>query len=237
MWTDYSTQLKRLAGTGGMMAGFMLLAACADSRGGPIPYDRTLAAPDEPRIVALESNYKIAPMDQLGIKVFKSQDLTGDYDVDLAGRISMPFIGELDAANMTTAQLDERLTARLGEKYLENPDVSVSIKRSTARVVTVDGAVRESGSFPVAGPMTLIQAVSLAKGTTEEANPRRVAVFRTIQGQRQAAAFDLTAIRRGQAPDPQVYPGDIIVVDGSSIKALQKQILQNLPILSIFRPF
>ena len=56
--------------------------------------------------------------------------------------------------------------------------------------------------------------------------PRRVAVFRTIGGQRQAAAFDLTAIRRGQAPDPQIYPGDIIVVDGSSIKAVQKQIFQ-----------
>jgi polysaccharide export outer membrane protein len=237
VWTDCSTQLKRLCRAGAIVAGVTMLAACADSRGGPIPYDRPLAAPDEPRIVALESNYKIAPMDQLGIKVFKSEDLTGDYDVDLAGRISMPFIGELDAANMTTAQLDERLTAKLGEKYLENPDVSVSIKRSTARVVTVDGAVRESGSFPVAGPMSLIQAVALAKGTTEEANPRRVAVFRTIQGQRQAAAFDLTAIRRGQEPDPQIYPGDIIVVDGSGIKALQKQLLQNLPILSIFRPF
>jgi polysaccharide biosynthesis/export protein len=215
----------------------VLTAACMDSRGGPIPYNRPLAAPDEPRIVALESNYKIAPMDQLAIKVFKSEDLTGDYDVDLAGRISMPFIGEVEAANITTAELDERLTAKLGEKYLENPDVAVSIKRSTARVVTVDGAVRESGSFPVAGPMTLIQAVALAKGPTEEANPRRVAVFRTIQGQRQAAAFDLTAIRRGQAPDPQIYPGDIIVVDGSGIKAFQKQILQNLPIFSIFRPF
>lgn len=237
MWIDYSTQVKRISAAMGTLVAGMLLAGCSDSRGGPIPYDMPLAAPDEPRIVALESNYKIAPMDQLGIKVFKSQDLTGDYDVDLAGRISMPFIGELDAANMTTAQLDERLTAKLGEKYLENPDVSVSIKRSTARVVTVDGAVRESGSFPVAGPMTLIQAVAMAKGTTEEANPRRVAVFRTIQGERQAAAFDLTAIRRGQSPDPQVYPGDIIVVDGSSIKALQKQLLQNLPILSIFRPF
>ena len=237
MWTDYSTHLKRLTGALGIVAGLMLLGACADSRGGPIPYDRPLAAPDEPRIVALEANYKIAPMDQLGIKVFKSPDLTGDYDVDLAGRISMPFIGELDAANMTTAQLDERLTAKLGEKYLENPDVSVSIKRSTARVVTVDGAVRESGSFPVAGPLSLIQAVAMAKGTTEEANPRRVAVFRTIQGQRQAAAFDLTEIRRGQAPDPQIYPGDIIVVDGSGIKALQKQLLQNLPLFSIFRPF
>lgn len=222
---------------GAIAAGLLLLGACADTRGGTIPYDRPLSAPDEPRIVALESNYKIAPMDQLGIKVFKSEDLTGDYEVDLAGRISLPFIGEVEAANLTTAQLDERLTQKLGEKYLENPDVAVSIKRSTARVVTVDGAVRESGSFPVSGPMTLIQAVALAKGTTEEANARRVAVFRTIQGQRQAAAFDLTAIRRGQAPDPQIYPGDIIVVDGSGIKAMQKQILQSLPVFSIFRPF
>ena len=87
------------------------------------------------------------------------------------------------------------------------------------------------------GPITLIQAVAMAKGTTEDANPRRVAVFRTIGGTRQAAAFDLTAIRRGESPDPQIYPGDIVVVDGSAIKAFQKQIFQTVPLLSIFRPF
>lgn len=237
MYIDLSSQPKRLVRVLGLLTGLSLLAACADTRGGPIAYDQALGVPDEPRIVALESNYKIAPMDQLAIKVFKSEDLTGDYEVDLAGRISLPLVGEVEAANLTTAQLDERLTDKFGEKYLQNPDVSVAIKRSTARVVTVDGAVRESGAFPVAGPMTLIQAIALAKGTTEDANARRVAVFRTIGGQRQAAAFDLTSIRRGQAPDPQIYPGDIVVVDGSAIKALQKQILQTLPAFSIFRPF
>ena len=84
--------------------------------------------------------------------------------------------------------------------------------------------------------MTLIQAVALAKGTSEDANPRRVAVFRTIGGQRQAAAFDLTAIRRGQAPDPQIYPGDIVVVDGSSIKADAKADLPDRAVVAIFRP-
>lgn len=221
----------------GIVAGTVLMSACADTRGGPIPYDRALAAPDEPKIATLESNYKIAPMDKLDIKVFKAEDMSGEYDVDLAGNISMPLIGEVQAANMTTAQLDERLSQKLGEKYLQNPDVRVSIKSSSGRVVTVDGAVKEGGSFPVPGPMTLIQAVALAKGTSEDANPRRVAVFRTIGGQRQAAAFDLTAIRRGQAPDPAIYPGDIVVVDGSSIKAFQKQFFQSIPLLSIFRPF
>src|SRR4051794_27180804 len=175
-------------------------------------------------------------MDKLAVKVFKMDDLSGDYDVDLAGNISLPLIGQLQAANLTTAQLDDQLTQKLGSKYLEHPDVSVAIKASTAHVVTVDGAVKEGGSFSVGGPISLIQAVAMAKGTTEDANARRIAVFRTIGGKRQAAAFDLTAIRRGQATDPQIYPGDIVVVDGSSVKATQRQILQSIPLLSIFGP-
>jgi polysaccharide export outer membrane protein len=218
------------------VVGSVLLAGCADTRGGSIPYDKPLAAPDEVKFQTLESNYKIAPMDKLAIKVFKMDDLSGDYNVDLAGNISLPLIGEVQAANLTTAQLDDQLTEKLGAKYLEHPDVSVAIKSSTAHVVTVDGAVKEGGSFPVGGPISLIQAIAMARGTSEDANPRRVAVFRTIGGQRQAAAFDLTAVRRGQSPDPQIYPGDIIVIDGSSVKATQKQILQSIPLLAIFGP-
>jgi polysaccharide export outer membrane protein len=215
----------------------VLVSGCADTRGGTIPYDRPLAAPDALVVKALPEDYKISPLDTLTIKVFKADDLSGEYSVDLAGHISLPLVGEVEAANLTTAQLDQKLTDVLGEKYFEHPDVSVAIKQSSAHVVTVDGAVNQAGQFPVAGPMTLIQAVSLARGTADDANPRRVAVFRTIDGQRQAAAFDLTAIRRGQASDPQIYAGDIIVVDGSSIKAVQKQIFQSASLLAIFRPF
>lgn len=213
----------------------VLASGCADKRGGVIPYGQTLAAPDEPKIEVLDSNYRIAPLDKLAIKVFKADDLSGDYDVDLAGHISLPLVGEVEAVNLTTAELDQKLTALLGQKYFEHPDVSVAIKESTAHVVTVDGAVQNGGQFPVAGQLTLIQAVALAKGTREDANARRVAVFRMIGGRRAAAAFDLTAIRRGEADDPQIYPGDIIVVDGSSIKAAQKQLFQTIPLLSLFR--
>ena len=219
-----------------LMAAAVSIAGCADTRGGSIPYDRVLAAPDEAKFETLETNYKIAPMDKLAIKVFKMDDLSGDYEVDLSGNISLPLVGQLQAANLTTEQLDNQLTQKLGSKYLEHPDVSVAIKASTAHVVTVDGAVRDGGRFPVAGPISLIQAVAMAKGTSDDANARRVAVFRTIGGQRQAAAFDLTSIRRGQSPDPQIYPGDIVVVDGSSLKAAQKQILSSIPLLSIFGP-
>jgi polysaccharide export outer membrane protein len=232
LFDDASRRLLCLVAAFGAIA----VSGCADTRGGSIPYDKPLAAPDEVKFQTLETNYKIAPMDKLAIKVFKMEDLSGDYDVDLAGNISLPLIGQIEAANLTTAELDDQLTQRLGAKYLEHPDVSVAIKSSTAHVVTVDGSVREGGSFPVAGPISLIQAVAMAKGTTEDANPRRVAVFRTIGGKRQAAAFDLTSIRRGQSPDPEIYPGDIIVVDGSKVKATQKQILQSIPLLAIFGP-
>lgn len=227
------TRLKFLA----LGACLALVAGCTDSRGGPIAYDKPLAAPDAPKLATLESDYRIAPMDKLSVKVFKAQDLSGDYEVDLAGHISLPLIGEVEAANLTTAQLDQRLTDLLGVKYLQNPDVSVALKESSGRAVTVDGAVRDPGSYPVLRTISLLQAMALAKGPTEDANVRRVAVFRTIDGTRQAAAFDLQAIRRGENPDPPIFPGDIVVVDGSKIKALQKQIIQNLSIFSVFRPF
>jgi polysaccharide export outer membrane protein len=222
----------------GAAAAAVLLSGCADKRGGPIAYaPADFGAPDTPKLATLESDYRIAPADTVSVKVFKMPDLSGDYEVDLTGHVSLPLIGNVLAAEMTTTQLDQSLTSRLGEKYLENPDVSVGVKASARRSVTVDGAVKSAGTFPVTGQLTLMQAVALAGGTAEDANARRVAVFRTIEGKRQAAAFDLVSIRRGEAEDPRIYPGDIVVIDGSSIKAFQKQIMNNLPILSIFRPF
>jgi polysaccharide export outer membrane protein len=215
-----------------------LLAGCTNKRGGAIPYEPVgFVAPDAPSQTALDTNYKIAPMDTLKVSVFQVPDLSGEFEVDLTGNIGLPLIGTMRAVDLTTEQLDQKISQALGAKYLQNPDVSVGIIKSTARLVTVDGSVRSPGQFPVNGPTTLMQVVALAKGASEDANPRRVAVFRTIQGQRMAAAFDLTDIRRGQAEDPRIYSGDIVVVDGSSVKKTQRDILQTLPILSIFKPF
>lgn len=219
-------------------AALIALSGCADKRGGPIPYSvSSFGTPDAPTVASVESGYRIAPMDTVSVKVFKMPDLSGDYEVDLTGQVSLPLIGNVMAADLTTAQLDDSLTHKLGEKYLQNPDVSVGLKSSSRRSVTIDGAVNRAGAFPVNGPLTLMQAVALAGGTSPEANARRVAIFRTIGGKRQAAAFDLTSIRRGEEEDPQIYAGDIVVIDGSSVKAVQKQLLNSLPVLSIFKPF
>lgn len=219
-------------------AGLLLLAGCAGTRGGKIPYNVTnFSAPDSPAAKGVEDNYQIAPLDKIKVTVFQVPDLSGEFEVDLMGNLTLPLIGNVKAVSLTTAELDQRITQLLAAKYLQNPDVNVSVSSSSTRVVTVDGAVGQPGVKPVSGSLTLIQVIAMAGGTSQDANPHRVAVFRQIQGQRMAAAFDLASIRRGEAEDPRIYSGDIVVVDGSKVKSIYGTILSALPLFSIFRPF
>lgn len=220
-----------------LLMALIALAACAGSRGGPIPYGiQDLGQPDSQTVVSASADYKIAPMDTLKITVFQVADLSGDFDVDLLGNLSMPLIGTVKAADLTTTQLNEEIVRRLKGKYIHNPEVTIALKSSARRNVTVDGAVNTPGLYPINGPTTLLQAVAMARGPTENANPRRVAIFRQVEGKRMAAAYDLTSIRKGEMADPAVYSGDIIVVDGSGIKAIQNQILRSIPVVGAFAP-
>lgn len=215
----------------------VLLAGCTGSRGGPIPYNvENFDRPDEVAVLTLDQDYKIAPADTLTINVFQVKDLSGEFAVDLTGRVSLPLLGTVNAAGLTTAELDQRITQQLGARYLQNPDVSVGIKESARRNITLAGSVRQPGLYPVNGPMTLVQAIALGRGPDDNANPRRVAIVRTIDGKRQAAAFDLVSIQRGQMEDPEVYSGDLVIVDGSRVRAIQREILTALPVIGLFNP-
>ena len=216
----------------------LALSGCADKRGGSVPYGvQDFGRPDPPITASLDENYKISPLDTLKVSVYRVPDLSGEYEVDLTGHVALPLVGSIKAVDKTARQLEAELVSRYHPRYLKNPDIGVGIKASSRQSVTLEGAVEQPGMYPVLGPMTLLQAVATARGTTDDANPRRVAIFRQVSGQRMAAAFDLTQIRRGEAEDPKVYSGDIIVVDGSNVKAIQRQVLQAAPLLSIFRPF
>jgi polysaccharide export outer membrane protein len=216
----------------------LLLSGCVGTRGGPIPYNvQDFGQPDSPTTMTAAADYRLAPADTVSVNVFQVPDLSGNFEVDLIGNISMPLIGSVKASDLTMAQLDEAISAKLGEKYLQDPDVTVALKASARRNVTVDGAVNAPGLYPINGPTTLLQAVAMARGTSQDANPHRVAIFRQIEGKRMAAAFDLFSVRKGEMPDPQIYSGDIIVVDGSSIKQVQNQVLSSLPIIGMFSPF
>jgi polysaccharide export outer membrane protein len=213
------------------------LGGCTGSRGGQIPYSAEgFGPPDGPSVASIDAAYRIAPLDKLAISVFQVTQLSGSYQVDLTGRIGMPLLGSVAAANKTPDELQQHITDLLSEKLLKNPEVTVGLTEATGSRVTVDGSVKRPGIFPMFGKTTLLQAIAIAGGPDDFANPKRVAIFREIGGKRMAAAFDLTTIRDGQDDDPQVYRGDVIVVDGSTRKRALRDVLSALPLGSLFVP-
>jgi polysaccharide export outer membrane protein len=223
-----------------LAAGLVLLAATAgcEMRGGPIPYDPpNFVAPPSAQDRPFALPVVLVPGDVVSVRVYRVDALSGDQTVDESGRIKMPLVGPLPAAGKTVDGLQTEIAHALGDKYLTNPDVQVTLKTRQPLAVTVDGAVGQPGVYQIAGQTNLIQAVAMARGTIEGANTRRVVVFRNVQGQRMAASFDFKSIRRGESPNPVIYPEDIVVVDGSSITATWKQVLQTLPLVAFFRPF
>ena len=150
----------------------------------------------------------------------------------------LPLIGSVMAAGKTAPELSAEIADRLRGRYLQAPQVAVWVSEILSQRVTVDGSVVQPGVYPLTGPTTLIQALSMAKGPDIKlANLSRVVVFRTIGGERSVAVFDLKKIRKGTAPDPEIRGNDIVVVDGSQLKGAWREVIGALPGLAIFRPY
>lgn len=215
----------------------LALAGCSSGRGGAISYDvQEFGTPDSMTHTALEPDYRIAPLDKLAIQVFQVETLSNTYEVDLTGRIAMPLIGSVQAVDLTADELSELLEARYAERHLVDPEIFVGVAESRGSVLTLEGSVGRPGLYPVLGRVSLLQAIAMGGGVDDMGNPKRVAIFRQIEGQRMAAAFDLTTIRSGEDEDPAVYRGDIIVVDGDRARRSFRDVLQSLPIFNVFSP-
>lgn len=174
------------------------------------------------------SDYRVGPLDLLEISVFQVEDLNRSVRINSSGQISLPLIGTVHAGGKTIAELETDIAAKLEAGYLQAPQVSVFVKEFSSQRVTVEGAVKQPGIFPITGRTSLLQAIALAKGFEELAEERSVVVFRTIKGQRMAAMFDIRAIRAGAVADPQIYGDDIIVVDRSGPRSALKTVIDSL---------
>jgi polysaccharide export outer membrane protein len=215
-----------------------LLAGCGPRRDAKMNYNPTnFAAPDEMPVSATLMTYRLGPGDVVNVAVFSVDSLTGDRQVDAAGNLTMPLIGAVPAAGKSADELGAELATLLGKRYLQQPQVTVTLKSAVARTVTVDGSVASPGLYPVPDKTTLLKTIAMAHGTSQGANPRKVVVFRQVNGQRHAAAFDLTTIRDGVDPDPVIYANDVVVVDGRETSATWIALLQSVPILGLFTRF
>lgn len=216
------------------------LAACGGPRmdtsqmtaAQPLSLDTILAASaDQP-------DYRLGAGDKLNIQVYQVEDLTfEEMVVDSSGSIQLPLIGAVRVAGLTATQSAETIAGRLSQRYLRDPQVTVTVVEAASQKITVDGAVTKPGVYVMRGSTTLLQAVAMAEGPGPVADLSKVAIFRTIDGQRSVAVFDLAAIRRGRAADPQVQGDDIIVVDSSRTRSILREVIAALPGLSVFRPY
>lgn len=223
-----------------LTASTTLLAACGGSK--MDVSQMTAARPVDLQATQVttspQAEYQIGVGDKLAVRVFQVPDLSFDsLTVDTSGDIQMPLIGAVRAAGMTSGELSASIAQRLSAQYLRNPQVTVTVTEAASQKITVDGAVTKPGVYTMRGTTTLLQAVAMAEGPSRVADLSKVAVFRTINGQRSVALFDLAAIRQGRAPDPVVLGDDIVVVDTSRMNAAMREIVGALPALSIFRPY
>lgn len=184
------------------------------------------------------AEYRMGVGDKVNVRVFQVPDLSfDDLVIDTSGDIQMPLIGAVRGAGRTSGQLSSDIADRLAVQYLRNPQVTVTVTEAASQKITVDGAVTKPGVYEMRGSTSLLQAVAMAEGPSPLADLSKVAVFRTVDGQRSVALFDLGSIRQGRAPDPVVLGDDIIVVDTSRLNSTLREIVGVVPALAIFRPF
>lgn len=213
------------------------LGGCSTSLGNrPLPAgEQAYQAIPARAATDLTEDSNIAAGDKLSIKVFGEPALTSDsYIVQNDGTLQVPLVGELTVEGRTPRQVSAELTTKLGARYIRDPHVAVAILEKLPTNFTVEGAVAQPGIYPAGPRTTLLEALAQAKGPTAVALLSDVIVFRTINGQQAGGRFDINMIRRGQAPDPQVLPGDKVEVINSRAKATFRDVLAVLPALNTF---
>ena len=222
----------------------LLLAACASSGG---PRDAaasavtTLPPPDTTAASGAyegATDYRIGAMDLLQISVFGVQDLDKEVRVNSNGQISLPLVGGVMAGGRTIPELEAELAKKYAEGFLQNPQVSVFVKEYSSQRITLEGAVKKPGIYPITGRTSLLQAIALAEGVDDKiADLGGIVLMRQVEGKRQAAVFDLRLVRKGMIDDPQVYGDDLIVVEQSGSKSAFRRFIEAVPAIGVFRWF
>jgi len=145
--------------------------------------------------------YLLGPGDQLRVIVFGQQDLSGDFEIDGTGLLSLPLIGKIRVGGNTLAEAESTIIEELKPDYLKDPHVSLQVLNY--RPFYIIGEVRAPGSYPYVNGMTVLEAVAIAGGFTYRAKESRMKIIR---------ATDSTRQKNTVSPGTVVFPGDVIEI-------------------------
>lgn len=158
-----------------------------------------IAMPQAPAQDTLD--YQLGSGDRIRVTVFGHEDLSGEFDVDGSGNVSLPLIRNVAAQGLTVSQLEQAIIDRLQPDYLKDPSVSVEVLNY--RPFYIYGEVNQPGSYPYVNGMTVLNAIAMAGGFTYRAKKSRVEIVR---------ANDASRNPQEGGPDTRVLPGDVIEV-------------------------
>lgn len=161
-----------------------------------------------------DAPYTVNPGDTLSVSVWKEPDLSGPVLVRPDGTFSIPLVGQIDARGKTVTELQQVIAQRL-HRYIADPVVTVSVQDVKGNKVYVIGQVTKPGEFVVNPRVDVMQALSMAGGTTPFASLNNIVILRrTESGQQQAIPFRYKDVASGHdlQQDITLQAGDVVVV-------------------------
>jgi len=166
-----------------------------------------------PQVAANDAEYKIGAQDLLRIDVWKEEQLTRTAPVRPDGKVTLPLLNDVQAAGLTPMQLAGVISEGL-KKYINSPQVTVSVTEINSRRIYVTGEVARAGAFPLLPNMTVLQALSSSGGFTQFAKLKNIYVLRVEEGKQVKHPFNYKDVVNGKSPEQNILlePGDVIVV-------------------------
>jgi polysaccharide export outer membrane protein len=122
-------------------------------------------------------NYLVGAGDLLSVVVWKNEEVSGEHMVRPDGKITLPLVGDILAAGMTTDAISNQIIKKL-ELFIESPHVSVIIRDAASNIIYVLGEVNAPGAYPIRDRLTVLQALALAGGFSEFARRNEMALIR-----------------------------------------------------------
>jgi polysaccharide export outer membrane protein len=207
------------------LAGFLVLATVAEAQqpaaqppvapapAGPPPAAPAVTPPAVPVGVDLPPGYVIGPDDILTVVFWRDKEMSTEVAVRPDGKVTLPLVNDVEAAGKTPEQLRAAI-AEAAARFVEEPTVTVVVKAINSRKVYITGMVGKSGSYPLTGPTTVLQLISMAGGLHEFANSKNIIITRVEQGKQVALKFNYNDVRKGKKlqQNIELKPGDTVVV-------------------------
>jgi polysaccharide export outer membrane protein len=160
------------------------------------------------------ADYRLTPGDKLRVEVYKDSQLSQSLQVRPDGKVTLPLLGDIVAADLTPIQLRDRISNGLKE-YVQNPVVTVIVVEASPAMVYVMGEVAQPGSIPMRGQMTVLQALAMAGGFKEFANTKDIRILRKASGilnSVETLRFNYNEAVKGNGSPVFLSPGDMVVV-------------------------